>query len=230
MPRHAFRRRIPNSTHTTLPSALAARCGGVTPTNILEDSGRVLNPILTLIAIDRKSCKNFGISWSNHRILKLERPPPDFPKLFAPHRVPAWLKYSDGVHGRPLGGHFRGKIHIGPHNFFSVDLKLWNPAKSFLTVLQGPRRSKPNFSILKLSPSTPPLKPLFFRKRRFLTRKESSERGVVRWCIGDGLETMWGTSSLPTSIYPPDGKWPLYEREKCPPPRFTAISGVKEWE
>ena len=98
----------PSTTYTKQPPylhpiAVAARCGGVTPTNILEDSGRVLNPILTLIAIDRKSCKNFGISWSNHRILKLERPPPDFPKLFAPHRVPAWLKYFDGVHGRPLG-------------------------------------------------------------------------------------------------------------------------------
>ena len=55
-----------------------------------------------------------------------------------------------------------GKIHIGPHNFFSVDLKLWNPAKSFLTVLQGLRRSKPNFSILKLSPSTPPAQTVIF--------------------------------------------------------------------
>ena len=79
--------------------AVAARCGGVTPTNILEDSGRVLNPILTLIAIDRKSCKNFGISWSNHRILKLERPPPDFPKLFAPHRVPYPGKFFSGHTG-----------------------------------------------------------------------------------------------------------------------------------
>ena len=95
-----------------------ARCGGITPTNILEDSGRVLNPILTLIAIDRKSCKNFGISWSNHRILKLERPPPDFPKISAPHRVPAWLKYFDGVHGRPLGVILGVKFISGRITFF----------------------------------------------------------------------------------------------------------------
>ena len=118
MPRHALRRRMPKIAPSAVTTAVAARCGGVTPTNILEDSGRVLNPILTLIAIDRKSCKNFGISWSNHRILKLERPPPDFPKISAPHRVPAWLKYFDGVHGRPLGVILGVKFISGRITFF----------------------------------------------------------------------------------------------------------------
>ena len=39
MPRHAFRRRIPNSTHTTPPSAVAARCGGGNPIPYLGGFG-----------------------------------------------------------------------------------------------------------------------------------------------------------------------------------------------
>ena len=95
-----------------------ARCGGETPTKFLEDSGRVLNPSSVLPAFVKKIWIGFGISWSNHRILKLERPPPDFPKISAPHRVPAWLKYFDGVHGRPLGVILGVKFISGRITFF----------------------------------------------------------------------------------------------------------------
>ena len=79
--------------------AVAARCGGVTPTKFLEDSGRVLNPSSVLPAFVKKIWIGFGISWSNHRILKLERPPPDFPKISAPHRVPYPGKFFSGHTG-----------------------------------------------------------------------------------------------------------------------------------
>ena len=56
----------PSTTYTKQPPylhppAVAARCGGVTPTKILEDSGRVLNPSSVLPAIVRdlrKFCRS----------------------------------------------------------------------------------------------------------------------------------------------------------------------------
>ena len=116
MPRHALRRRMPNTAG--LRPRSPARCGGETPTKFLEDSGRVLNPSSVLPAFVKKIWIGFGISWSNHRILKLERPPPDFPKISAPHRVPAWLKYFVGVHGRPLGVILGVKFISGRITFF----------------------------------------------------------------------------------------------------------------
>ena len=66
MPRHALRRRMPNTAG--LRPRSPARCGGVTPTKILEDSGRVLNPILVPSAISRKFPSKTGISGTNRRI------------------------------------------------------------------------------------------------------------------------------------------------------------------
>ena len=51
MPRHALRRRMPNTAG--LRPRSPARCGGETPSFILEDSGRVLNPILVRPALSR---------------------------------------------------------------------------------------------------------------------------------------------------------------------------------
>ena len=51
MPRHALRRRMPNTAG--LRPRSPARCGGETPSLILEDSGRVLNPILVRPALSR---------------------------------------------------------------------------------------------------------------------------------------------------------------------------------
>ena len=122
MPRHALRRRMPNirisavaarcggetptkfledSGRVLNPSSVlpAFVCGGETPTKFLEDSGRVLNPSSVLPAFVKKIWIGFGISWSNHRILKLERPPPDFPKISAPHRVPYPGKFFSGHTG-----------------------------------------------------------------------------------------------------------------------------------
>ena len=53
MPRHALRRRMANGAMPAVFTAVAARCGGETPSLILEDSGRVLNPILVRPALSR---------------------------------------------------------------------------------------------------------------------------------------------------------------------------------
>ena len=60
MPRHALRRRMPNTAG--LRPRSPARCGGETPTKFLEDSGRVLNPSSVLPAFVKKIWIGFGIS------------------------------------------------------------------------------------------------------------------------------------------------------------------------
>ena len=78
MPRHALRRRMPKIAPSAVTTAVAARCGGVTPTFFLEDSGRVLNPILVPPAIVKNPYLLNPISGTNHAPSLIFWPPLTF--------------------------------------------------------------------------------------------------------------------------------------------------------
>ena len=76
MPRHALRRRMPNTAG--LRPRSPARCGGVTPTFFLEESGRVLIPSLVPPAIVKNPYLLNPISGTNHAPSLIFWPPLTF--------------------------------------------------------------------------------------------------------------------------------------------------------